>query len=196
MQKQRAIFFKPLCTTAILFRVSVFLSAVLPIVSCKKGDTGPAGITGATGSANVIYSQWFTPSAYVKDTVFYVYGFNYTKATTDITQAVIDSGTVITYGKLLGYNPIIWPVNQVAQLPIVLNYKMTTGGITYTDTWSAWVTAGNLKIRMVDDQNYYGSIATSHMFRYIVIPGGAKTAVAKYRQMGYSAVCSSLGIPE
>jgi hypothetical protein len=85
-------------------------------VKGDPGATGPAGLTGAggaagaggpAGSANVIYSAWFTASPWIKDTVFYVYGFNYTKAVTEITQDILDSGTVITFGKLSGYNTAI-----------------------------------------------------------------------------------------
>ncbi len=202
------------------------VTLLLLIVSCKKGDTGPAGPAGATGAtgaagpagtANVIYSAWFTASPWIKDTVFDIYGFNYTKAAADITQNVLDSGTVITFGKLLGYNPLIWPTTQVAQLPIVVSYKFSPAGITYNDTWSALASAGKLKIRFVDDQNYYGSIATAHQFRYIVIPGGVKSTAAykqgaisasgkqisavdlnevtqHYQDMSYAEVCQRLGI--
>jgi len=221
---------KTLTTKTNLLKLSaVLIGALLVFSSCKKGDTGPAGATGpagpagptgTTGSANVVYSAWFTPSAYVKDTVFDLYGFYYDKATTDITQAVLDSGVVLTYGKLDGYNTAIWPTTQVSALPIVVSYKFSVGGITYNDTWSALVTLGKLKIQFVDDQNYYGSISNAHQFRYIIIPGGAKSAVASvkpgihtvdgktldaaavrsviqnYRQMSYEEVCERLGVPQ
>lgn len=209
-----------LCSKTLIIAIPVLL-----IFSCKKGDTGPAGPagpagpTGPTGAPNVIYSAWFTAAPWTKDTVFDVYGFNYTKAAADITQNILDSGTVITFGKLAGYNTLVWPTGQVAQLPIVINYKFSSGGITYTDTWSALATAGKLKIKFVDDQNYYGSIATAHQFRYILIPGGQKsTAAAKqgaisangkrisaedfneviqhYQEMSYTEVCQRLGVPE
>src|SRR5258708_13582207 len=103
---------------------------LLLLVSCKKGDTGPAGPAGATGAtgaagpagtANVIYSAWFTASPWIKDTVFDIYGFNYTKAAADITQNVLHSGTVIPFGNLLGYNPLICPTTPLAQLPILVS---------------------------------------------------------------------------
>ena len=198
----------------------LLFAAPLFIVACKKGDTGPAGAAGPTGpqgpagSPNVIYSQWFTPASYIKDTIFGIYGFSYTKATTDITQVTLDSGVVIVYAKLLGYNPLIWPTTQVGKLPISLTYIQ---GTTMTDTWTGTETPGNLKIRFVNDHNYYGSIATSHQFRYIVIPGGVKSTVASvkpglqtgkgsqmdiqavaanYQQMSYAEVCQRLNIPE
>jgi hypothetical protein len=210
--------------------VFLMVSAVvlsLLAVSCKKGDTGPAGATGPagvagpTGTANVIYSAWFTPGNYKKDTIFGLYGFNYDKATADITQSVIDSGTVITFGKLLGYNPVIWPSNQIAQMPIVISYL--SGSTPVTDTWSAILTPGNLRIRLVNTGNSYGSISNAHQFRYVVIPGGVKSTaslkpgeevsgngntlnmagnsslnevILHYQSMGYAEICHRLGIPE
>jgi hypothetical protein len=209
---------------ALLFLIPIF------IISCQKGNTGPAGATGPAGpsgatgaqgpagSANVIYSQWFTPATWIKDTIFGEYGFNYTKATTDITQQVLDSGVVLTYGKLDGYTSVIWPTAQVSLLPIIVTYM--EGATIYNDTWSALATPGNLRIQFVDDKNLYNGISNAHQFRYVVIPGGQKSTVASvkpglyfsngkqldaaavnavihnYAKMSYADVCRSLGIPE
>jgi hypothetical protein len=210
----------------------LLLIPVFFMVSCQKGDTGPAGATGAAGaagaagpqgpagSANVIYSGWFTPAAYTKDTVFDLYNFYYNDSTTDITQQVIDSGLVITFGDLAGYNTAIWPIGQVEQLPITVSYKFSTAGITYNDTWSAQITAGSLRINFADDQNYYSGISNAHEFRYVIIPGGRKSTVESvkpgvyysngkkldqsavqnvvhnYKQMSYAQVCEGLGISQ
>jgi hypothetical protein len=190
--------------TPLLQLVSFFLIALLAL-SCKKGDTGPAG---ATGTANVIYSDWFTPATYKKDTIFGSWGFNYDKAATDITQKIVDSGTVIVFGKLSGYNPIIWPTGQVSALPINITYM--TGSTPNIDTWSALVTTGNLRIRLVSSLNAYGNISNAHTFRYIIIPGGTKSTasmtpgqvtgrgnvLSNYKQMSYEEVCQQLGVPE
>ncbi|AXY73754.1 hypothetical protein D3H65_07085 [Paraflavitalea soli] len=165
------------------------LALGLAIVGCKKGDTGPAG---PAGTANVIYSEWFTPNPYIKDTVFGIWGFKYNKAAPAITQQVLDSGSVLTYGKLLGYNPSVWPANTVQQMPIEITYNQ--GGVT-TDTWSARLSPGNLQIRFVNDRNIYTSIATQHQFRYIIIPGGNK-AGARVARQSYEEVCRTYGIPE
>ncbi|HEY4063593.1 MAG TPA: collagen-like protein [Puia sp.] len=206
MQTHRSLYRKTSLTAAALLRVSLIVLASVLIVSCQKGDAGPtgpvgpAGPTGATGTkgaANVIYSSWFTPAAYTKDTVFGIYGFSYTKATTDITQAVVDSGTVLTFGKLDGYNPVIWPSAQVSLLPISITYL--DGSASNIDTWSAFVTAGNLKIRLVSSLNAYGGISNAHQFRYIIIPGGIKSTVASVKpiqQMSYSEICRRFGVPE
>src|SRR5580658_1197760 len=84
-----------------------FLSLILAIsilaTSCQKGDTGPVGpagpggATGAqgpqgdTGTANVIYSNWFTPASYVKDTIFGTWGFYFNEAAPAITAGILDS---------------------------------------------------------------------------------------------------------
>ena len=135
-----------------------------------RGPAGPAG------SANVIYADWIKPTAYKKDTVFETYHFYYDIAASKITQAILDNGTVIVYARLNGYNTLIWPVNNVAALPIILNYKFATGGITYTDTWSAITSVGKIRIDFVNNNNFYNNIATTHSFRYVIIPGGMHTA--------------------
>ena len=166
---------------AVAFAMTVF-------VSCKKGDVGPQG---DPGTANVIYSEWFTPNAYKKDTVFGIWGFKYDKAAPAFTQQVLDSGTVITFAKLLGYNPLVWPANQVSQMPVSITY-MQAG--LQNDTWSALATPGNLRIRFVNDNNIYTSIATNHKFRYIVIPGGELTG--RQAPLTYSEICKKYQIPE
>src|SRR5258708_20447151 len=85
-----------------LFLLSLF--TLLLLSSCKKGDTGPAG---ATGSANVIYSAWFTPVTYLKDTVFDFFGFSYTKATPNITQLVLIIVFLLPYVNLTDYIPFL-----------------------------------------------------------------------------------------
>jgi hypothetical protein len=218
MQKRLAIYLKKTLTTKTRLPVLAIILASLLIVSCKKGDPGPAGTTGAAGpagpagvagpvgTANVIYSSWFTPAAYTKDTIFGIYGFNYTKATTDITQIILDSGTVITFGKLNGYTPLIWPANQVEQLPISIEYL--SGSTANIDVWSASLSVGNLKIRLVSSTNAYTSISNAHQFRYVIIPGGLKSTVASTKLglvngnasplllMSYPEICQRLGVPE
>jgi hypothetical protein len=213
--------------------LSLILAISILAISCQKGDTGPVGPTGPTGSigaqgpqgdtgtANVIYSDWFRPTSYIKDTIFGTWGFYYDDAAPAITAGVMDSGTVITFGKLDGYVTSIWPTNQVEALPIVITYM--DGSSANIDTWSALLTTGNLRIQLQSSLNAYGSISTAHQFRYVVIPGGvhATTAVTPglhtgqantlagthstgspapsgvdYAHMTYQELCQKLGIPE
>lgn len=154
-------------TVKILTRILILAAVMLMFQKCKKGDTGPAG------TANVLFSDWYTPTTYIKDTIFGIWNFTHNREVPELTSSIIDSGTVITFGKLLGYNPAVWPTSQVAALPVQLTYN--SGGTT-TDTWSALVTPGNLTIRFVNDKNTYNIIANAHQFRYIIIPGGNKIA--------------------
>ena len=167
---------------------SILCIVVLTMTHCKKGDTGPAG---PAGSANVTYSDWFTASPWTKDTVFSVYGFNYNKAAPAITQQILDSGAVLTFAKLSGYNTLIWPTGSVGQLPINLTYQ---SGNTMTDTWSAQATVGNLRIRFVNDKNQYNVISNVHQFRYIIIPGGVKGG--RRANLSYEEICREYNIPE
>ena len=194
----------PATTTILLQLGSIFLTSLL-FLSCKKGDTGPAG---ATGTANVIYSDWFTPASYKKDTIFGTYGFSADKAVTALTQPIVDSGTVIVFGKLDGYISSVWPTAQVSALPISITYM--DGSSPNIDTWSALITTGNLRIRLVSSLNAYGSVSNAHQFRYIIIPGGTKATASlrpgqvtgrgnvllNYSQMSYEEVCQQLGVPQ
>lgn len=182
-----------------------FLLIVATIfVACKKGDVGPQGPEGPTGpqgpqgAPNVKYSAWFTPNAYTLTTLFGIKHFTYDKNVPEITQPILDSGLVIVFGKLLGYNPTIWPTSQVSQLPIALTYVQS--GSTMTDTWSALTAPQKLTIRFVNDKNEYNAIATAHQFRYIIVPGGSKisgrSAAGNFEQMSYSEICSLFQIPE
>lgn len=157
------------------------ISMLFASPSCKKGDDGPIGPAGPTGpqgpagSPNVIYTAWFQATSWVKDTIFNIYDFSYVKTIPEITQKIIDSGTVLTFGKLLGYNPQIWPVDQIGQLPLTLTYKTSSAGETDIDTWQAAPYVGNIRIHFTNNQNYYDNLATNHQFRCIIIPGGVKS---------------------
>lgn len=173
---------------SVTYHFLVVIAALISFVSCKKGDAGPQG---EPGTANVIYSQWFTASPWTKDTVFNVWGFNYKKTIPEITQQVLDSGAVLTFGKLIGYNSLVWPATQVSPLPVNLTYQ---SGQIMTDTWSAHASPGNLKIRFVNDKNYYSSIAATHQFRYIIIPGGIPAG--RGLPLTYEDICKRYSIPE
>lgn len=166
------------------------------------GALGATGATGPTGTANVVYGEWYTPAAYDVTTVFGMKKFTNTVAVPEITQELLDNGVVLVYGKLLGYNPSIWPAGQVSQLPITLTY---VSGSTVYDTWSALATVGNLKIEFVNSGNIYNSISNAHQFRFVAIPGGVAAAggrlansdiIARVKAMPYAEAMAFLGIPE
>lgn len=179
----------------ITFKTILLVTGIVLLNACKKGDTGPQG---APGTANVKYSEWFQPEAYGFTTLYGIRNFSYDKVAPEITQQVLDSGMVLVFGRLLGYNATVWPANQVSQLPISLTYIQA--GATNADTWSALTAPQKLTIRFVNDKNYYTTVATTHLFRYIILPGGSKISARRaapdYRQMSYGELCASLQIPE
>lgn len=157
------------------------------------GVSGATGPTGATGTANVLYSDWFTPSSYTQTTVFGTIHFDADKAAAGITQAILDNGTVLVYGKLDGYNPVIWPTAQVSTLPIEITYM--SGTTQNIDSWSALVTLGNVRIDLASSSNAYGSISNAHQFRYVIIPGGVHT-LAHINIKNYAEVKQVLHLPD
>ena len=158
-----------------------------------KGVTGSTGVTGATGTANVIYSDWIMPTSYTKDTVFGTYHFYADITASKITQAILDNGTVIVFGKLDGYNPIIWPTDQVSALPIEITYM--NGATQNIDSWSSLITLGNVRIDLASSSNAYGSISNAHQFRYVVIPGGVHT-LGSINPKNYNQVKQALHLPD
>ncbi|MEO6849660.1 MAG: hypothetical protein ABI440_06900 [Casimicrobiaceae bacterium] len=157
------------------------------------GTTGTTGATGATGTANVIYSDWTTPAAYTKTTIFGTIHFTATIAASKITQAILDHGAVLVYGKLNGYNPIIWPTDEVGVLPIAITYM--SGTTQNIDTWSASATVGNVAIDLASSSNAYGSISNAHQFRYVIIPGGVHT-LGSINPRNYNQVKAALHLPD
>jgi hypothetical protein len=161
-----------------------------------NGTNGATGATGATGTANVIYSAWTAPASYTKDTIFSTYHFYANIAASKITQAILDNGTVLVYGKLDGYTATIWPTSQVSALPIVVTYE--EGTTVYTDTWSSLITLGNVKIDFVDNLNLYNGISNAHQFRYVIIPGAVLTAtINKHVNFNdYNQVKKTFNLPD
>ncbi len=193
----------------ILFSCVVLIMAA----SCKKGDTGPAGPAGAPGpagppnTANVIYSSWYTATPWTKDTLYGVWGFYYFQNAPEITQSILDSGTVLVFGKLNGYNQAVWTPNTVGQLPLTIQYQQ---GGAQVDTWQARAFLGRLRIRFENNNNIYTSIANNHQFRYIILAPGKKAAasstssglrtgrstnlddvISNYDKMSYEEICQN-----
>jgi hypothetical protein len=191
--------------STILSLSAFVLCFMLLFSSCSKPSNGATGPTGPTGNANVIYSAWFTPASYTKDTVFGTWGFYYDKTASDITAQMLDSATIITYGKLNGYVSSIWPTNQSAALPIAITYEISAT-VTNIDTWSALISPGKLRIQLQSSTNAYGSISNAHQFRYVIIPGtvlasrpaygATSTPAIDYTKLTYEQVCSLFNIPE
>jgi len=156
------------------------------------GTNGATGATGATGTANVIYSDWYTPATYTKTTVFGTTHFTAVIAASKITQAVLNSGTVLVYGKLNGYNPVIWPTDQVSILPIEITYM--NGTTQNIDSWSGLISLGNVTIDLASSSNAYTNISNAHQFRYVIIPGGVHT-LGSINPRNYNEVKTAFHLP-
>jgi hypothetical protein len=161
-----------------------------------EGPQGPGGAQGPAGTANVIYSDWFVPPSWTSSTVFSRTVFRHDEPAPGITQAILDSGVVLVYGRLNGYVSAIWPTNQVSQLPITIQYE--SGG-SQIDVWSANLRPDTLRITMTNNVDTYSSISTSHGFRYVIVPGGAPQSAppgAVRADMSYEQMRALYGVPE
>ena len=116
--------------------------AIAALYGCSK--TGNTGATGATGTANVMYSTWAVLS------MTYNAGdstFEQTIAADSITQAVLDSGIVLSYIKYSNSS------NEV-QVENAANYMEEVYGLKSISLYSS---------------NYdYTGVS----FRYVVVHGG------------------------
>ncbi|SDD91761.1 Collagen triple helix repeat-containing protein [Mucilaginibacter pineti] len=186
----------------VTYLLSMLIVVALFTASCKKGDVGPQGdkgdtgaagvkgatgaagedgVKGATGTANVIYSDWL-PAKSIRDTL--VDGTNFKIAdlpATKLTQAIIDGGSIMVYFSIGG---------TVFPLP----YTSSAGG--KANTISFWPRLGRFIINRYSADNS-GSInlSTLLLYRYVLIPGGVKTAVTKKINLNdYQAVVKYYGI--
>jgi len=162
-------------TSRLLFAAVMFL--ILASACTKKGDPGA---TGATGTANVMYSSWasLTMSYNTTDSAY-----EQTITADSITQSVLDSGLVLTYIKYTN------PAGQTQ--------------VESADTYMQTV----LAIKSIQLYSYVYDL-TGVPFRYIVVHGGTALGgrVAEgsdlvqgftkeqWKAMSYTEVLQRLGI--
>jgi len=128
-------------TSKKIFIALVFIMSAL--FSCtKKGDTGAAG---ATGTANVMYTSWSPLSMTYNSTDS---AYEQTITADSITQAVLDSGLVLSYIKYTNSS------SQV-QVENAGNYMEEVYGLQSINLYS------------------YGYDYTGVSFRYVIIHGGS-----------------------
>jgi len=184
----------------------LLLCLALIFIGCQ-GDEGPAGPTGATGSdgppgtANVIYSEWFSPATWVLGTTFGVAERAYTMTTASLTADIISHGVVLVYMKFVGMAPAIY------QLPVTI--IPSAPGSTYCFMHRA--EPGSVKAiyyLLSSPTTDPGVIASSNQVRYVLIPGGVLAASAERAgitsarlagslpSMPYTEVCRLFNMPE
>jgi hypothetical protein len=169
---------KTIKTTIAILAIAIFS------ISCSKPEDGAVGPVGATGTANVIYSNWASAPTATATTIDGTNGNTTSIAVNQLTQEILDKGTVLVYGK---FSSTIFP----------LPYVSYAGGSANTLTF--FPELNNIKLfRFKHDGSGGVSIPTSLLFRYILIPGGvsAKTNQPNYKVMSYSEVCQLLNIRE
>jgi hypothetical protein len=162
-----------------------------------SGCEGPEGPRGKTGTANVIYSNWYSPETWVFETTFGVAERSYTIETSLLTQEIIDSGVVMVYMRFFGLNP------QINQLPIILQ------DVHYSFLFRAQ--AGSIKVvyySLTTPTIDPGEIPSYNQVRYVLIPGGVleeaavmegitcRQLIDSLDSMPYSEVCGRFDIPE
>lgn len=161
------------------------------------GATGITGVAGVTGASNVFYSDWFSPgNNTTTTTIAGLMSIDFKQYAPQITQEIIDKGTVVVYANLLGYNPDIWPAGQVRALPIQLIYA--ANGDTQIDIWSAFISRDSIRINLRNSNDLYSGMTTSK-FRYIVIPGEKQvsaTYINNLKQMNYTEIRAALKITD
>jgi hypothetical protein len=167
---------------------AVFLSLLLMVTSCKKGDTGPAGEQGEQGdpgpagpqgpqgppgTANVIYSEWLDVEFQgVDDTT----GVGIIEAP-EVTAEILTEGDVKTYWNIgTPDDPV------VVSLPYFDNGLIFGGPGGVTDLWLTPIYAvGQIEVYSRYDlsSDVNGDGDPVGQYRYIVIPGGtpARSAI-------------------
>lgn len=173
-------------TRTILFSFLIASSAFLWTGCSQEGPQGPAGLD---GNANVIASQWYSPTAWdgsSGDWYFVV-------TNSAISQDIVESGAILAYVSLPGD---IYNEYTVRPLP-------------------AYAIGANWDFLLPNDGQSYGTIEfTSDMvnrpgtsgynFRFILIPSNYSLKSASLnapglndlRKMSYKEVCNLFGIKE
>ena len=143
-----------------------FLIVIAGFVSCKGeiGPVGPAGVDGTDGedgNANVISSDWISPTWGGAMPIHYGH---YKYLTDDISQEIINTGVILSYFDLLGdaSKVVFMPYTNVYLT--IYNYTLYVGEIEW------W---------------FYSQMAitpsTVARFRYVIIPSsGNKSADSKH----------------
>jgi hypothetical protein len=120
------------------------------MISCSKGSTGPAGPAGPAGPDSVVYSPW-TPLAltYVAADTLFEQIIN----APSITQAILDSGVILSYVNFQESNGTY--------------HVVPTVGLTGIGIFEDFA-VGQINIESI--QNY-----STLPYRYVTIPGSLKT---------------------
>ena len=167
--------------------------AFIGILGCEgpEGPTGPQGAQGTEGpqgpegTANVIYSDWIRLGDVASSADTSLIGRNYKRyhiPADELTQEIIDGGTIIVYYKLLG---------MITPLPYTL--AGLSGSEDLLITFATFMPRRiTILSQLLDNTPTILNLDTN--FRYILIPGGIpakqKTSVFSdyYKTMDYYGI--------
>jgi hypothetical protein len=157
--------------------ISIFiLSVSLLAISCKKGDTGPAGARGPAGPDSVQYSGW-TTLALTFNTTDSLYEQNITAAA--ITQDILDKGIILSYINFTDQSG----ASNVFNASEILSVTYSVG-----------------KVNLASPANFSG---VTLQFRYVVVAGtialnGMRTykgySQADLQKMSYTDAMNTIGM--
>jgi hypothetical protein len=166
--------------------LSMFIvTALLFSTGCgKEGPAGRDGIDGKDGNANVIYSPWYSPTAWNGQTGDWYFDVN----NTAINQNIVESGIILAYTSLPGdiYSAAVRPMPAYA-LGCNWDYLIPDyGQIEF----------------LCDALDKPGT--TNYYFRFVLVPSnnalkstaGIKYSEEELKKMSYTEICKKFGIPE
>ncbi len=157
----------------------IILTMTLLSISCSgddgrdgiDGETGPQGPAGQDGNANVISTDWVEfQSAVWEDLVdeFEVPTRNYPVSVPEITQEILDSGTILVYTKFSGI------LGEVFQLPILAQNQV----LRYS-TGISRITIKYSNLNSIGDPGTFGAPDSGNTFyRFIIIPSTTSTTAS------------------
>lgn len=166
----------------------------------ENGAPGQDGEDGKPGTANVIYSNWFSDADFDPtwaDSTNPITSEVISKAfrtAPDITAGILDSGVVLSYAR---HYTIVSP----QLLPYTFHYNTGDPMDPYHIYQLNFVPIeGNIMY-------YYTNLTTSNAsgmytfdfeYRYIIIPGGMPVSgrIADPRKMSYEEICKAYNIPQ
>lgn len=190
--------------------LSLVFVLIAMITSCTKPENGKDGIDGTNGTngaqgpagtANVIYSDWVIATSWTNTIVYGIDNFSFSIPAPPITTDILNTGMVLVYARLNGYNSLLGLYNNPVQLAHTVSYFFNS--VIQNDNWNFIASPGNIEIKFINDHNLYtttGPAAAIHQFRYIIVPGGVSVsgnkAALNYDKTSYAEVCKYLNIPE
>jgi hypothetical protein len=199
----------------------LFISILFIVISCTKegpqgpagaqgpqgatGSTGPAGPAGPQGTTNVTYSPWFLTGAAgwsAANAAPYGAQFSFDRASTVITQTIMDQGLVLGFIKGEPNTPTL--ATQTFSLPYSVG-----NGFGFLDQYELVLNApGNVRFLYKSDAPWAAADLAVISFRYVVIPGSVAggrgvNSITTYegytaeelKGMSYSQVTKLFGIP-